>query len=249
VNDDLAFLPGMAEKLGFYVYALVDPRDNEIFYVGKGAGDRVYQHAAHARVVDPAEGRKGLKLAKIKQIHDEGREVGVEIIRHGLKSDEALMVEAAVIDSLTLAGFELTNLVRGQARGRGWQPLDDLRARYAASRVEIDPSDHVILIRVNKLFKYGMSPGELYEATRQWWKVNPRRAPSHACAVYNGIVRAVYVIDRASGHNGWEPAPDGSARWRFTGARDSELEAKYVWRDVRRYLPNGAQNPVRYVGC
>ena len=25
---------------GYYVYALVDPRDNRIFYVGKGKGDR-----------------------------------------------------------------------------------------------------------------------------------------------------------------------------------------------------------------
>jgi hypothetical protein len=29
--------PGMAEKLGYYVYLYVDPRDGKVFYIGKGA--------------------------------------------------------------------------------------------------------------------------------------------------------------------------------------------------------------------
>jgi hypothetical protein len=28
----------------FYVYALVDPRDESIFYIGKGTGNRVAHH-------------------------------------------------------------------------------------------------------------------------------------------------------------------------------------------------------------
>ena len=28
----------------FYVYVLIDPRDNEVFYVGKGQGERAFQH-------------------------------------------------------------------------------------------------------------------------------------------------------------------------------------------------------------
>jgi hypothetical protein len=48
-EERLEFLPGVAEKLRFYVDALVDPRDRRIFYGGKGKGDRVYQHARNAR--------------------------------------------------------------------------------------------------------------------------------------------------------------------------------------------------------
>jgi hypothetical protein len=32
------------EKLGYYVYLLIDPRNDKVFYVGKGKGNRVNQH-------------------------------------------------------------------------------------------------------------------------------------------------------------------------------------------------------------
>ena len=36
-----SFKQSVIEGLKYYVYALVDPRDNRIFYVGKGTGNRV----------------------------------------------------------------------------------------------------------------------------------------------------------------------------------------------------------------
>jgi hypothetical protein len=35
---------GMAEKLGYYVYLYVDPRDGKVFYIGKGKGERCLDH-------------------------------------------------------------------------------------------------------------------------------------------------------------------------------------------------------------
>lgn len=43
-----AFSQQTIESLTYYVYALVDPRDNRIFYIGKGKGNRIFQHAKDA---------------------------------------------------------------------------------------------------------------------------------------------------------------------------------------------------------
>jgi hypothetical protein len=138
-RDPLAFLPGVAEQLGWYVYALRDPRDGAVFYAGKGIGNRIYQHARQVRKL-AGQSSDQLKLARIRDIHDAGLEVRVEIIRHRIPDEKsAYEVEAAVIDSLALMGSDLANLVGGHGAERGWRPLEDIVAEYAAEPVEIAP--------------------------------------------------------------------------------------------------------------
>jgi uncharacterized protein len=242
-EERLEFLPGVAEKLRFYVYALVDPRDSRIFYVGKGKGDRVYQHARNAQAV--GEDRRSAKINQIREIHAKGLQVGVEIIRHNLEDDQAYEVEAGVIDALRLTGLPLTNKASGKgSRSQGHRSLDALRAEYGARPAAFDRSHRIVLIRINRRFHYGMSGDELYEATRKWWKMAPSRRPDYAFAVYDGVIRAVYRIDP----DGWERDP-ATGRRAFTATRDAEMEERYAWSDVSDRLPRGGQNPIRYVGC
>jgi hypothetical protein len=224
------------------VYALRDPRNSAIFYVGKGKGDRAYQHARHAKKVS-GESVPQLKLGTIRDIHDEGREVGVEIVRHRIENEDvAYEVEASVIDALRLAGTELTNLAGGHGTSRGWRPLEAIVSEYGAKPVEIE--NPVVLIRIPTLYEHGMTPEALYKATREWWRMNPyRHNPQWAFAVHDGIVRAVYRIER------WEPHTDRKQRWAFDGVRDTEMEARYLWTNVSRYLRGSAQNPIKYVNC
>jgi hypothetical protein len=49
----IAIPPEVARKLGYYVYALVDPRTGLPFYVGKGKGRRILDHFSEV-----AESRK-----------------------------------------------------------------------------------------------------------------------------------------------------------------------------------------------
>ena len=40
----IMFSSEVIRKIGYYVYLLTDPITNEIFYVGKGKGNRVFSH-------------------------------------------------------------------------------------------------------------------------------------------------------------------------------------------------------------
>lgn len=49
--------------LGYYVYALIDPLNNSVFYIGKGVNDRVFRHEQED---DRIEKEKNLRIRKIK---------------------------------------------------------------------------------------------------------------------------------------------------------------------------------------
>jgi uncharacterized protein len=247
----LGFPPGVAEQLGFYVYALRDTRPDRggrIFYVGKGVGDRVYQHARAALEEADQEARESLKLDTIRDVHAARLEVGVEIVRHGMQESVAFEVEAGLIDGLRLAGIDLTNEVVGMdSVARGWHSLNELIALYVAQPLQ--PTNvRLLLIKINRLYKPTMSEAEIYEVTRKWWRCNPHRhRPDVALAVYRGIVRAAYHIEA------WEPAPpengNATGRWGFTGCPSDELTERYRWKSVRRLVGGSAQNPISYFNC
>lgn len=58
----------------FYVYNLIDPRSNSIFYVGKGKGNRMYRHERYTLNNKYPNGNK-LLYEKIKDIKDNNFEV------------------------------------------------------------------------------------------------------------------------------------------------------------------------------
>ena len=250
-----AFIPGVTEQIGFYVYLLIDPRNDEIFYIGKGAGNRCFAHLTEAQTTQADAIGDYEKLARIRDIYTSGDRVRVELLRHSLSEPEALIVESAAIDLLGLP--DLTNrVVDHGAAALGRMPAAEVNARYGASPIEIDPRHRVILIRINRTYYPGMSPEALYEATRKWWKIGTwareiesDHAPDWAFAVYHRIVRAVYRIE------GWErPGPQDIAadpnrvsRWGFIGTRDTTMENIYLYTDVSRHL-NG-QSSRQYVNC
>ncbi len=239
--------PQVVEQLGNYVYLYINPFDNKVFYVGKGKGNRALSHLS-----DTSESEK---VEAIEQIRAHGREPRIEILLHGLEDEiTALRVEAAVID--LLGKVALTNQVRGwESRIVGRMALNELIALYDSEPVQID--EPVMLIRVNQLYRYGISDEELYEITRGVWRIGARREKAqYAFAVYKGLVREVYRIDQ------WFPAGTTKyrtrtiddvkvpGRWEFTGViADGMIRNKYVGKSVESYLTANSQNPIKYVNC
>jgi hypothetical protein len=96
------FVRGVEEHLGWYVYLLLDPRDQGVFYVGKGTGSRCFAHIAEARASAADTVGDYEKLARIRAIEASGHSVEIHLLRHGLTEPEALLIESAGIDLLNL---------------------------------------------------------------------------------------------------------------------------------------------------
>ncbi len=221
----------VTRELGHYVYLYVDPETEKVFYVGKGKGNRMFAHV----------GGKG--------------KTRVDVLIHGLKSEkEALAMEMAAIDLLGLDS--LTNLVSGHhSSRRGRMSLDQLLTLYRQKKVAIkNIKEPAILIRIARAYRYGMSPVELYDATRATWVVGPRREKAkYVLSVYEGIVREVYRIATwlRSGSTLKHDRPRGDPvrkRWEFVGkVAEEKVRRKYRNRAVD--FPEHSRNPIRYVNC
>jgi uncharacterized protein len=239
--------PGMAERLGYYVYLYVDPRDGKVFYIGKGKGERCLDHLF--------EDDDHPKVKRIQEIFAVGLEPRIEMLAHGLRTEqEAYNIESAAIGLLGLEN--LTNRVVGKDSLRfGWKGLSELEGYYAAKPVKI--TDPVILIRVNQLYRHGMSAAELYDITRGVWKMDLERASfmKYVFAVYEGVVREVYEVEK------WQSAQigsyatrkdlvpeDGNGRKEFVGKLAPEaIRQKYLLGDVSAYTKVSLQQPCLYI--
>ena len=133
--------------------------------------------------------------------------------------------------------------------------MAELRALYDAAPADID--DAVLLIRINQLYRYGITAQELYEATRGVWKIGKRREGTrYACAVFHSVVREVYEIEAwfPAGSTAYSTRPVDevrvAGRWEFTGrVAGQAVRERYLSKSVASYLPNSSQNPLRYVNC
>lgn len=183
-----SFSPKTIHELGYYVYIYSDPDTHKPFYVGKGKGNRVFDHLF---LEDESK-----KVAYIKHLIENGKQPIIEILVHGVNEDTAFKVEAVAID---LIGIEnLTNKQRGHHSSLyGKIEVSLLESRYNCEELALeDFNENIMLFRVTELYHNDMTPYEIYEITRGYWKINLERAKQakYALAIYDGMVLDVYEI-------------------------------------------------------
>ena len=240
----MKFSTAILKEMKFYVYLLSDPTNNEIFYVGKGKGNRAFSHLK--------EKGDNPKVKKIKEIRLKGREPKIEFLVHGVEDETTIKkIEAAIID--LIGKNKLTNKVGGyESSYFGRMDVDQIRSKYSSDEANI--TENVLLIRLSKTFSYNMDPMDLYDYTRGIWRLDEKRIEkvTHAFAVYDGIIQETYnVLQWFKGGTTFTNRIDIDEwkkfeRWEFIGSISEEMRKKYRYKSVAHYYPSHAQNAVRY---
>ena len=243
-----SFPTSVHQSIQHYVYRLIDPRNGETFYVGRGKGDHVFSHARGIAFIPESdedgntEDEADLKIQRINAIKAAGLEVGHLVHRHGLDEATAKEVEAALIDAYP----GLTNQVVGIDSDRGCKHVYEIIKQYGAEEFTVD--EPLVIISCYKTIEEGLDP---YDAARHAWHLNLEKVQGRLVLANNrGIIAGAFWPDS----KGWIPAtsenfpswgPPLPKRYGFHGTpAEAEVWNKYVGKAVpAKYKPKGA---VRY---
>ena len=244
------FLPNSAaadkklffDKLKYYVYVYVEIDDDNHrlpIYIGKGKSERCFAHIENIDQIDSAKNKRIKRLLT-------SRNLGIDILAHGLDEKTALKIEAACID---LMGIDnLTNEVRGHGKEIKRLSISDLfQVKMKNQEVSVLSEHRGIAILINRDYRPTFGDLELFEITRGIWPkkmmtFSKNCGAQYAYATYQGVVKDVYEI------YDWVPAGTQEyftrllteerlekARWEFIGRRASpEIRNRYVGRVIRR---------------
>ncbi|MDE6729739.1 MAG: hypothetical protein K2J71_03075 [Oscillospiraceae bacterium] len=248
-------------KLGeSYVYGLIDPRNNQIFYIGMGTGNRVFDHEQESLKNPDSE---KLKLKTIAEIKAAGFAVKKVIINWNLKKSEAFAAEASLINIFNYIGStRLTNIVAGHHSPEAFS-VEEFEKLFGAEELQKSDIQHkIMIIKINQLYHRGMPDDVLYDIVRGCWKINPKRAKAveYVLAFYNSLIVAVYKP------TAWYLCKDAPDRM---PERDrsilSEIAERSYFIDenyeqhapldeaqkfyLGKFIVNSSQNPVSYINC
>lgn len=243
MKDLMNFSEPTKQVLRYYVYALVDPRDSKIFYIGKGIGDRAFAHAREAAENDSQTD----KLDKIRSILDSGLNVNIYILRHGMTEPESFLVESVIIDLFNYKELDvkpnLTNIVAGHYQSAfGIKTAEEIESIYSREPLDSNNVEHeLITININRAIEKGDS---YYNATRKSWKLSQRRANKarYILSEHRGVIVAIFETNS----NGWVSSPDNIGRYEFEG---NSVEDSYIidlYMNKRITKGKGQANPIRY---
>ena len=245
------FSKAVQDKIGHYVYRLIDPRNGETFYVGKGQGNRLFMHIRGEIEADEEGDDYSLKQRRIREIRLAGLDVIHVLHRHNIPQNAVYEVEAALIDAYP----GLANSQAGHySPDRGPMNSEQVIAKYALPSVPDDTGHKLVLININDF--ENEDRGTVYEQVRYSWKISVKRATAadYILAVIRGVVVGAFVADE------WLPSGDPRLnmpktlsrdnRYGFNGRKaDPKIWELYVGTHGKR-IDNDemrhVQNPIRY---
>ena len=188
----------VSNAIGNYVYRLIDPRNGETFYVGKGTGDRVFQHVNSELKLGENEDEASEKLSRIREIRNEGLKVLHVIHRHGIPKEAVFEVEAALIDAYP----GLSNDQRGHGcNDRGSMNVAQIIDKYGLPKLEKNPPYKLVLININSI-QDRSTKQLILDQVRYAWRISKKKAEKadYVLAVLRGVVIGAFIAEK------WLPA-------------------------------------------
>lgn len=239
----------VTHQIGHYVYALARPRQfsegrselrDRIFYIGKGQGNRCFNHANLARDRGEAALREGEhKLAMIREIHSNGADVEIHIIAHGLEAEAAFDLEAVLIPLLGS-----TNIVEGHGGRKLWLTTTEIVERHDNPIQRRDTPllcENLLIVSLNKqkISQLMLDDEKLSEATLGNWVLaeNKSAKVDILVGVKNSLIVSIFDVEKtperlAKYHRTPPPKKRMLGRSRFFGTRNHELEQDLLGRSI-----------------
>lgn len=237
--------------LQYYVYMLIDPRDSRPFYIGKGVGNRVFEHLNCAlKDTDISNSKYDI----IRSIVALDKKVEHVIVRHGLSESEAYIVESSLIDSFEYCGYPLSNEVKGHhSLENGLKTVDEVIRWYNAEPLEYLGSD-CIIININKKYHRAIGEDAVYKSTKETWIIAESRLPNihYVLSEYKGIIVEVFKVNEwYPRERGYLPTSKNYGKTRigygFNGVvADDEVRNKYINKSIAHTKKRGQANPVTF---
>ncbi|MBF4696081.1 LEM-3-like GIY-YIG domain-containing protein [Fusibacter ferrireducens] len=243
MSNDILFSQEVIDEIKYYVYRLIDPRNGETFYVGKGKGNRLFYHIKGAKEIEELDDVSD-KIQVIRDIISKGLEVIHVVHRHGMDEKEAFEVEAALIDAYPGA----TNIMNGAgSNDRGTMNVKEIIEKYSAEEANFE--HRVLMITINK----SITEREIYEASRYAWKLSKTKAKraEYVVAVKQGLIVGVFKPIKwleANTENFPGTAIDRPGRYGFVGEpAEEKIQLLYLRKRIPdKYRKKGSANPIKY---
>ena len=222
------------DKIKYYVYGFRYPGTKKYFYIGKGKGNRVFSHL-HQKI------KKGIKDPKFETINSLKNQGGpeIDIIRHNLTENEALLLESSLIDVFGVN--QITNKVKGiDSNQFGIMSPKNVEANYKGKEFKLNI--FAVCFKINKKWRKNISKDELYESIRGTWYLNIKRAQKakYAIGTCYGIIRGIYEIKNWEVDNSYTPK-----RYRFNGVESEDLK-KFLGYSMKKYPKHKVMGPLFY---
>lgn len=181
--------------LNYYVYILIDPRNDEIFYVGKGSGNRVFVHENELGVQE--------KDQRISDILSEGLEVKKYIVHSGMTEEAALAAEATLINLYTTRKcfdeVNLTNVQIGHSVIAPCLSVEEYNRKFSGSSLtkdSFDEEDRIMLVNLSTdSIKLLATEEKVKERMKRRARVpENRELPKNILPVSRGVIVGAFKV-------------------------------------------------------